>query len=301
MTGIKKYLNKKICLVGLGKVGSALYHALINSGLPVSSVVEKNTRQGKRIISGRNDVAFRKNITGKILKECDVIIYSVQEKNLKDAVGELKKYKKILNDKILLHTSGVETSELFESVSSRKALNGSFHPLQTFNHISYNNNNLLNNIYFGIEGGSVAVKYAKIICSVLECRHIVIPKSKKTFYHSLCVIASNFLVTHYNILGRLSEELSPDKKSGIEIFEAIIRTTTDNVFIHGTQKSLTGPFARGDIKTIQKHLEYMRENIPNHLYYYVLHGLEALSLSVKEKKIERKTAEQIEKLLIKFI
>lgn len=301
MTGKNKYGKKKICLIGLGKVGSAIYHAFLNSGLPVRGIVEKNNGQVKRIIKGSNGVIIRRSITRNILEKCDVLIFSVQENNLTAAIGELKKYKEFLKGKILLHTSGVETSDLFEDVSERKALNGSFHPLQTFTNISLNNNLISGNIYFGIEGGKEAILYSRYLCDILKCRFIEIPKSKKTLYHSLCVIASNFLVTHFNILSRLTKELSPKKKSKIKIFESIIGTTVNNVFARGAEKSLTGPFARGDVKTIQKHLEYMQENAPNHLYYYVLHGLEALSMSKKGKKISRKNAEQIEKLLIKYI
>lgn len=298
MKSLSKYYPKKICLIGAGKVGSAIYHALSNTGFNFTYVIDPNIIRVKKIFTGNKNLKVQKSISGNVLKESEVIIISVQEKYLKEAINQILRLKISLKGKLIFHTSGVATSDIFNILPVEKRLTGSFHPLQTFRTISYNNNNILNNIYFGIEGGSEAIKYFKFICEKLNSNNIVINKKKKPLYHTACVVASNFLVTHFNILSEITKTFSDNKKDGINIFKPIVEKTLGNIFKSGTKKSLTGPFARGDIETIDLHLKYIKENIPSALYYYVMLGLETMNLSEKGKNINRKTAKEIEELLL---
>jgi predicted short-subunit dehydrogenase-like oxidoreductase (DUF2520 family) len=102
-------------------------------------------------------------------------------------------------------------------------------------------------------------------------------------------------------LSEITKTLSDNRKEGINIFKPIVETTLGNIFNSGTEKSLTGPFVRGDIETIDLHLKYIKENIPSSLYYYIILGLETMGLSEKGKNISRKTAKKIEELLLNNI
>jgi len=300
MTDIKKYKEKKICLIGAGKVGSAVFQSFIEVGFEFSYIIDRKIEKASKI-KGRNiKVVIGINLTKKSIEKSDVIIIAADEKNIPVIVNKLKLFKDLLKNKIIFHLSGIETSDVFTNAGLDKRYTGSFHPLQTFNSISYNNKDLLRNIYFGIEGGKFAQKYFKYICKSLGSKFIVIPKNKKILYHSACVIASNYLVTHFEILSKIIKSLTP-AKTGIEIFEPIVKKTISNIFKDGTEKSLTGPFARGDEKTIDMHLNYLMKNIPSQLYYYALLGLDTVEMAKKGNHIDSKTAEKIEKLLLNKI
>jgi predicted short-subunit dehydrogenase-like oxidoreductase (DUF2520 family) len=296
-----KYIEKKICLIGVGKVGSILYHSLKYSGYKFEYMIDIDTKMLKKITEKDKNIKISKNIEKEALLESDVIIFSVQDKSLKKVIDSCRKFNLDLKNKIIFHTSGIETSDIFKNLKVNIVNIGSYHPLQTFNAISFNNNNLLNNIYFGIEGGTEAIKYIKELCRSLRSKFIIISKEKKVLYHSACVIASNFLVSHFNIIAKVTKNISNDYNCGIEIFKPIVMKTLDNIFSNGIDNSLTGPFERGDIDTIDLHLKYFKENLPLQLYYYILLGLEAMNLSKKKKSITQKEANEIEKLLINNI
>jgi len=293
-----KYRSKKICIIGTGKVGSVLFHSLLNSGLEISYAIDKNLKLAKSVSSKFKSVKISSEITENIILDSEVIIIAVQDKNIKIVIDIINNLRVPLKGKIIFHTGGAVSSEILSEFRKKKAYTGSFHPVQTFNGISYKNNKLLTNIYFGIEGDSPSLKYFKYLCKKLGSKYVMIPENKKILYHSACVFASNFLVTHFDVLSEISSGIS---KEGINIFEPIVRTTLDNIFRLGTGKSLTGPFARGDYKIIEMHLKNFRKNVPSFLYYYVMLGLETLNLSVKEKKIDRKSASEIKKLLLNYI
>jgi len=296
-----KYKSKKITLIGVGKVGSILYHSLKKSRYRFQYLIDINFNSVKKIASKDGIVKISKNITKEILLGSDVIIFAVQEKSLTKVIVKCAKLKLDLRDKIIFHTSGIESSDLFNILNVNLLNIGSFHPLQTINSISYNYNKLLDNIYFGIEGGTEAIKYFKELCKNLKSKYINIPKNKKVLYHSACVIVSNFLVSHFNIISKVSKNIFKYNKESIEIFKPIVMKTLDNIFSKGIEKSLTGPFERGDINTINLHLKYFKENLPSQLYYYILLGLEAMNLSKEKKSITKIKARKIEKLLLKHI
>jgi predicted short-subunit dehydrogenase-like oxidoreductase (DUF2520 family) len=298
MTDIK---NKKISIIGVGRVGSALFHKLIKHGHKISYAVDSNLPRLKKITSINKKIKLSQKINEECLRNSDVVIFAVQEKKLTKAISECRKYKLDLTEKILFHLSGIETSALLDFPEVDKSNTGSFHPLQTFNDISYKYSNILNEIYFGIEGGTAALEYFKKICKEFKSNYLVLPKDKKILYHAACVIASNFMVSHFNIISGIVKELSAKNERGVEIFKPIVMTTLNNIFTQGIGKSLTGPFERGDVSTINLHLKYFKENLPSYLYYYILSGIEAMNLAIRKKSITKKEAKEIEVLLFKYI
>jgi predicted short-subunit dehydrogenase-like oxidoreductase (DUF2520 family) len=293
--------QKKICIIGAGKVGSALYHSLNKNGYNIAYLIDSHFKNLKKITSGNKRIILANKVTREILLKSDVIIFAVQEKKLKNTISFCSKFKIDLRKKIIFHLSGIETSMLFTKLTINSLNTGSFHPLQTFNTISYKYNDIVSNIYFGVEGGSNAIKYFKNICRSFKSDYVIIPKNKKLLYHGACVIASNFMVSHFNIISEIVKKLSLKGKSGINIFRPIVNSTLNNIFSQGIHKSLTGPFERGDINTIKLHLKYFKENLPSQLYYYVLSGYEAMNIALKKKSITKKEAIEIEKLLYKHI
>ncbi|MCX6164111.1 MAG: DUF2520 domain-containing protein [Ignavibacteriae bacterium] len=298
-----KYKKKKICIIGVGKVGSALYHSLKNAGYEFNYAVDANIKRLKIITVEDDKVKIKEQISKECLSKSDVIIFAVPEKSLRKVIDICRKFKLDLSHKTMFHLSGIETSDIFKPLKAGILNVGSFHPLQTFNSISYINSKILNNIYFGIEGGPFATEYFIDCCKNLKSKYILISKDKKVLYHGACVIASNFLISHFNIISKITKEISSDldNKSSIEIFKPIVLTTLDNIFKQGPEESLTGPFERGDVNAIDLHLKYFKEKLPSLLYYYILLGLEAMNISKYKKSITKKVANEIEKLFLNYI
>ncbi|MFA5405002.1 MAG: DUF2520 domain-containing protein [Ignavibacteria bacterium] len=295
------FKKKKIYLIGVGKVGSSLYHSLKSLGYDLQFASDTNIHRLKIITADDNKVKISATIKKEYLIKSDVIIYAVSEKSLRRVINTCRKFKLDLSKKIVFHLSGIETSDLFKVLNINNISIGSLHPLQTFNKISYKDSKKLKSIYFGIEGGSHAIKYFVNYCKNLKSKYILVPKDKKVLYHGACVIASNFMVSHFSIIAKILKEISLENKYNVEIFKPIIETTLDNIFKQGIEESLTGPFERGDVKSIDLHLKYFKEKLPSLLYYYILLGMEAMNMSLSKKSITEKEKKKIEKLFLNHI
>ena len=284
-------------IIGTGKVGSALCFELKAVGYNVKFLIDKDLKKLKNVASKSGIKNISTEIKKIFLINSDVIIISVQDKHLPEIINDLKNININLQNKIIVHTSGYFDSSLFKILNINIARTGSFHPLQTFNRLSLSNNRLLRNIYFGIEGGIDAKKLMAIICKKLNSKYLIISKKEKPLYHFACVFASNLLVTYLKTLSQTASKLKIRPNKIIEVFYPIINETIENIRKHGFEKSLTGPFVRGDIEVIKGHIGTIKNDFPDTLTLYKLLGNKTMESSIVKNKLSATELRDIKKLL----
>jgi predicted short-subunit dehydrogenase-like oxidoreductase (DUF2520 family) len=264
---INRKADKRICIIGIGKVGSAFAVELSNKGFDVKFLVDTNKSTLKKI-SSKIKSSSSDLIAKEFITDADVIFLTVQDSKLHDAVTSIKNLNIDLSGKMFIHTSGSLSSKIFRPLKVRKELIASFHPIQTFNSISLKNNYLLRGIYFGVEGGEIAKEFLGELVVKIESRLINIPSSKKPLYHLASVIASNFFVTNLAVISEILKKLGIKDEDAYNIYEGIIERTIENIKTHGITESLTGPVDRNDHETIESHIEYIKKHIPEIERYY---------------------------------
>ena len=145
------------------------------------------------------------------------------------------------------HTSGATPLGALEPHERRFGL----HPLQTFTRAR------------GPEQLDGA--YAAVSCESEEAREVgfwlarelglepfSLEDSQRALYHAGAVVASNFLVTLHRAAADLVEEAGVPAEALVPLMRRVI----ENDF------ELTGPIERGDWKTVDAHLEAIRERRP---------------------------------------
>ena len=150
---------KKITIIGVGKVGSAMAVELHSKGFEIVYLIDTNLSRLKKVKSRCSCKNAVSALNTEAVDKSDVIIVCLKDDNINNYVKEMRKYD--FKGKILLHTSGSLTSDVFKSLKAESKNTGSFHPAQTFSKISFTNNKLLTGIS-GIEGGKNAIDFIKI-------------------------------------------------------------------------------------------------------------------------------------------
>lgn len=294
-------MKEKIYIIGLGKAGSAFAHELQSKGFNISFITDKNSERLKQSEKSLNVISSSIKLEKDFINNSDIILICVQDKFIKDIVQEIESMKTDLREKYFIHTSGSETSGVFDHSSYNKEKAISMHPIQTFSKISESDENLLSNIYFGIEGGEEGIKLAEKIIEVLHSRFIIIPKEKKNLYHSACVISSNFLITLLNISAEVLSNIGIEKSKTFEIFEPIIKNTLTNISREGLINSLTGPFERNEIETISNHLNSINTELPSLIPFYTLLGMETVKVAFKKESLNMKNVISMLDLMNEYI
>lgn len=292
--------DRSICIIGVGKVGSALAYEFIEADFQNVFLIDKNLTRVSRIAKGSKKFKYSTRFKKEFINESDIVIISVQDSIIGSVINKLQSLKIAYSDKLILHTSGALNSDVFNLLKISKNQVGSFHPIQTFNRFQYSRSKVLEGIYFGIEGGIKARKFQKELCKKFKSYYIEIPKEKKLIYHTACVIASNFLVTYINILSDIIKMIGLKEDKTYKIFEPIIIETLLNISRHGHVKSLTGPYERYDLVTIKGHLQSIVEENPLLIPFYISLAKETIGVALKKKSITKTEAVELKKVLDKF-
>jgi predicted short-subunit dehydrogenase-like oxidoreductase (DUF2520 family) len=98
-----------------------------------------------------------------------------------------------------------------------------------------------------------ATTHALWLAEALGLRPFALADDARALYHAGAALASNYLVTLYRAAARLLDDAGVPP----EALLPLMRRTIDNDF------ELTGPVARGDWTTVERHLAALREREPD--------------------------------------
>jgi predicted short-subunit dehydrogenase-like oxidoreductase (DUF2520 family) len=160
------------------------------------------------------------------------------------------------------HVSGATSLEALRPARERGAEAFSIHPLQTIPDPGSD----LTGAPCAVSGSSAAaLRLAERLAIRLGMRPFQVPEERRAAYHAAASIASNLLValeeSAADLLGRAGIE------DAREVLAPLVLRTAANWVERGAE-ALTGPVARGDEATVERHLEALRETAPELLHLY---------------------------------
>ena len=137
----------------------------------------------------------------------------------------------------------------------------------------------MENIPVALEGDSKGCSRLEKLARTVGANPFFISKDDKLLYHTSCTVASNYLVALMAFVQRILGQL--EQRKSLEIVLPMVRATLDNIQKKGVDHALTGPILRGDIKTIEKHLETLKEIDPDLASAYLTLG--RITLTITER------------------
>jgi predicted short-subunit dehydrogenase-like oxidoreductase (DUF2520 family) len=133
----------------------------------------------------------------------------------------------------------------------------SMHPLQTFT--TERGPEQIDGAWAAVTGEDEAAREAAAwLATTLGLRPFVLADDRRALYHAGAVMASNYLVTLYRAAARALEAAGAPP----EALLPLMTRTIENRF------ALTGPIARGDWETVQRHLDVLARELPDLLPLY---------------------------------
>lgn len=242
-----------IGFIGAGKVGFSLgkYLAQDNTIIGYASRSFDSAREAASF-TGSN--AFGSSID--LCNACELVFFTVPDGAIKQTWDELISQngaRDALVDTCIAHCSGALSSEVFDRAAEFHVFPYSIHPLFAIpsKTESYKE---LKNAFFTIEGNSEKIDEMVELFRRLGNPTQIISAPDKTRYHAAAALASNHVVALYR---RACEELM---RCGftLEGAEAALAPlflgNAQHVAQDGAIASLTGPAERGDLATIEKHI-----------------------------------------------
>lgn len=249
--------NPTTFVVGAGPVATALAGALRLAGVPVLGIWARRAAQARTAGSTAGVAAFS-SAPPDVLLESEVIVLAVRDQVIGEVAQMLVGTGLVNKKHVLLHCAGAAAaSELLDGVAGSVAGIGTLHPLSAIADGKAAMRTLRGTV-FGIEGDDVGRNAATKLVAALGGVTLALDGSQMAAYHAAAALASNYIVAAIDAAAAAlaSAGVAPDKAATalVPLAEGALR----NVAEHGTTAGLTGPIRRGDVATIQRHLDALR-------------------------------------------
>lgn len=233
---------ENVAIIGSGNVACAYSNVLKNNGIKLQYIFVRNK---ENVLEVEKSFGVKTICDYELLFSCDLIIIAVKDDAIEEVAAKLQNYKGVL-----VHTSGTKNSSVLQCVDNY----GIIYPLQT---LTKNHDVDFKSVPILINGSNPEVK-DKLRCVAEKMSDVVIECSDedRRYIHMNAVYVSNFV----NVMLQIGEKLLKEKSLNISILEPLVRETVNKAFSMGAEKALTGPARRGDVKTINKHLELLKNN-----------------------------------------
>jgi predicted short-subunit dehydrogenase-like oxidoreductase (DUF2520 family) len=245
--------RSSIAIIGAGRLGSALAASLRAAGYPIVEVVSLGNRSSlARARSLARCIGARAATSKSATLGAGIIWFCVPDAQIGVAAQQLAE--RNWKGKIAIHSSGVLGSDALSFLRKRGADVASAHPLMTF---VRNMAPDLSGVSFAIEGDKRAVMVANKVVRNLGGEPVRIRSRDKVAYHAfatmICPLLVSLLATSEDVAGLAGISPGDARRRMLPI----IRQTIANYEKLGPAKSFTGPIVRGDVGTIQRHLDVL--------------------------------------------
>jgi predicted short-subunit dehydrogenase-like oxidoreductase (DUF2520 family) len=275
-----------IAMVGAGNLAGALALALHESGYEIEEIIARGSaasvQKARRLA---REVGASAVAVAQAQVQSEIIWFCVPDGAIAGAAASLAAAD--WKNKVALHSSGALTSDELAVLRERGAAVASVHPLMTFVRGS---RPPLAGVPFAIEGSPKAVRAARAIVRELQGQPFTVRKDQKQAYHAWGMFASPLLTALLAASERVAGAAGVNRKAARQRMLPILNRTLANYARLGAPQSFSGPIARGDAATVEKHLKILLA-VPNAREVYVALGRAAL------RDLPAKNRSALEKIL----
>ncbi len=195
-----------------------------------------------------------------------------------------------------VHCSGASTVHSLETAREQGAMVGAIHPCQTFAGREQAIANLPGST-FAIESEEPLKTTLTEIARALNGDLVYLTSEDKALYHAAACIACNYFCTLVDIATDLWQNFGKSKAEAAKAYLPLLQGAVNNIASIGFPGCLTGPIARGDVKTIQSHLVALEKYAPDILPLYRELGLKTIPIGIAKGTLSESKAEELRSLL----
>lgn len=232
-----------VTIIGAGNVATQLALALRKSGHRIVEIVNRSTGAGEELAKA---VGTTLTTNFKQLQQADVYLIAVKDDAIADVATQLQ-----ITNGILAHTSGTKTKDILKFSAPQY---GIFYPLQTMTRSSFVNFSHVPLVVEGESEGTIAT--LKQLAQSLTPNVQILTEEQRQWLHIAAVFANNFT----NHLYHLSESILKEKGLDFSILYPLIQRSVENLQHTSPALVQTGPAARRDMLTIEKHRQLLDDH-----------------------------------------
>ncbi len=233
-----------VALIGPGRAGTTIALGLIELGWNVVAVAGR-APDAASTSAAAACLASRPALVSEAARGAALVIVATPDR----AIGPtlLAAEPAIEPGALVVHLAGSQGLDVFDELVARRTgiRVGAMHPLQSFPNTTVGLERL-HGAWAAVAGDPAVPELARS----LGLRPFPLADRDRIRYHTAAVVASNHLVALLGQVQRLAETCEVP----FEAFAPLVLASVENAFTLGPADALTGPIARGDLTTVERHL-----------------------------------------------
>ena len=280
-----------IGFIGAGAVGGSLGVCLSRAGYRVVAVGSRTFASAQRF-AARIDGCRAFGTAQEVADAAQLVVISTAD----DAIRSVAEGVTWRPGQVVIHCSGATSLDVFQHPVSQGAVAGAMHPLQTFSSVE-NGVASIPGTTFGIEGGPEVRTALADMARAVGGKPVFLNAEDKALYHLSGVMMGNLLTCLAATAAQLWEQCGYSRAEGVEALVPMMRGVVTNLERSGVPDAVAGPYVRGDLGTIRKHIEALAARAPGVLPLYCELARAALPFGVEKQALSPEIARQIEAII----
>jgi predicted short-subunit dehydrogenase-like oxidoreductase (DUF2520 family) len=264
------FKGSAIGVIGAGRVGSALAVGLFERGYRIAGVASRRDNTARalaRRIAGAEPIP-----ASEVVARCDLVFVATPDA----VVPEVAAGQAWRAGQAVVHTSGALDLSVLEPVVARDALPGSFHPLRAFASTETGGNPFAG-ITCGIAGPPSLAPRLTDLAASLGARPLRIDGADRVLYHAAAVFSAGFGVALLAAARRVWALAGLPEAEARAALAPLLMGAAANAASQPLERALTGPIARGEPDTVERHVAKL-EREPELAALYRALGAQLLEL-----------------------
>lgn len=230
--------------------------ALARAGFTITEIIARdNSSAMKRAQKLARSIRARAVEMENAELASEIVWLAVPDRMIRVVAESLAKQPNLRTVRFAFHSSGALGSGELEPIKRRGLAIASVHPLMTF---IPGMKPALSGVPFAMEGDSRAIAKAREIVRAIGGKSFDLLQKHKAGYHAWATLTSPLLLAYLATLEKAAREAGLNRQRARRMSLPILRQTLENYAALGPANSFTGPFIRGDVGTINRHLALMK-------------------------------------------
>ena len=283
-----------IGFIGAGAVGGSLAIALHNAGYPVVAVASR-THASAQSFADRIPGCVPYRSLQKLVDSAGFVFITTPD----DAIQRVCDSLRFREGQGVAHCSGAASLEPLEAAAEQGAIIGAFHPLQAFSSVEEGVQNIPG-VTFGIEASPQIRDYLEQMALDIGGNPIFLRPEDKVLYHLSGVLMGNLLAVLASVAASVWPKFDHTRDEGIRALTPMMGAAARNLDANGVPQGVAGPYPRGDVGTIRKHLEALKSSAPEYLPLYCELALAGLPFAVEKGSLSEDLSAEIERIVLEY-
>ncbi len=284
-----------LAVIGPGKVGTAVAFAAHRAGVHdiyLGGRSQEKVEAAAKLVPGARGWRMAESA-----HHGDIVLICVSDNEIALVAKQLAEEDAFRKGTVVAHLSGALDSNVLQPAKDLcGALIASAHPLKTFPSVQAAVAEEPGTHWF-LEGDTEAIEKLSAFISRLGDFPHAITGEGKAIYHAASVVACNYLSTLMDTALEMMGQANVDKDTAWTALKPLVFGTLANIDKMGPQAALTGPIARGDEGTVEKHMQALANSSPEQRELYAALGLKTVELAEKKGSIDGESADKLREKL----